>query len=66
MTREISEAHTAENLAEVLKQAIAVVEHLEVFHLPCAGYTLQLAVEKVCSGKSAQVSWTLQEIIMYM
>ena len=56
MTREISEAHTAENLAEVLKQAIAVVEHLEVFHLPCAGYTLQLAVEKVCSGKSAQVS----------
>ena len=24
----------------------AVVEHLEVFHLPCIGHTLQLAVEK--------------------
>ncbi len=67
-TKEIPEAHTAVNLAEVLKSAFtewslsekvygfctdnaqnivnAVINNLQVLHLPCFGHTLQLSVQK--------------------
>ena len=88
MTKEVTETHSAENLAEELRQGIdewdlsdklyaittdncknivnAVVDHLNVLHIPCIGHTLQLGVQKAFTiNRVANVLGKVRKLVQH-